>query len=156
LEWAILRIGSDSGEAVLSCAYSEDLRIRVVRYVEGGASRRSAAKLFGVSPSIAVKWLQRWHLKKSIAPNPVRGHRRAVLDKHTDWLMALVKEKSDITLAEISAKLTRRGVRVSLSTIWSFYDRHNFSFKKNRVRQRAGSSRRGGSPRALGSSAKAA
>jgi transposase len=124
--------------------------------VEGGASRRSAAKLFGVSPSIAVKWMQRWRLKKSIAPSPVRGHRRAVLDKQTDWLMELVKEKSDITLAEISAQLARRGVQVSLSTIWSFYDRHGFSFKKKRLRQRAGSSRRGDRPRALGSSAKAA
>jgi transposase len=132
------------------------LRIRVVRYVEGGASRRSAAKVFGVSPSIAVKWLQRWRLKKSIAPNPVRGHRRAVLEKHGDWLLDLVKEKSDITLAEISAKLARRGVRVSLSTIWSFYDRHDFSFKKKRLRQRAGSSRRGGRSRALGNRAKAA
>jgi transposase len=132
------------------------LRIRVVGYVEAGASRRAAAKLFGVSPSIAVKWLQRWRLKKSIAPSVVRGHRRAVLEKHTDWLMALVEEKSDITLVEISAKLARRGVRVSLSTIWSFYDRHDFSFKKKRVRQRAGSSRRGDSPRALGGRAKAA
>ena len=140
----------------MSRAYSEDLRIRVVRYVEAGASRRAAAKLFGVSPSIAVKWMQRWRLKKSIAPSPVRGHRRAVLDKQTDWLMELVKEKSDITLAEISAQLARRGVQVSLSTIWSFYDRHGFSFKKKRLRQRAGSSRRGDRPRALGSSAKAA
>ncbi len=139
----------------MSRAYSEDLRIRVVRYVEGGASRRAAAKLFGVSPSIAVKWLQRWRLKKSVAPSR-RGHRRATLEKYDDWLMELVKEKSDITLAEISAKLTRRGVRVSLSTIWSFYNRHDFSFKKKRVRQRAGSSRRGGGPRALGSRAKAA
>lgn len=140
----------------MSRAYSEDLRIRVVRYVEAGASRRAAAKLFGVSPSIAVKWLQRWRLKKSIAPSAVRGHRRAVLEKHADWLRALVEEKSDITLAEISAKLVRRGVRVSLSTIWSFYDRHGFSFKKKRLRQRAGSSRRGGSPRTLGGRTKAA
>lgn len=139
----------------MSRAYSEDLRIRVVRYVEGGASRRSAAKLFGVSPSIAVKWLQRWRLKKSVAPSR-RGHRRAVLDQHTDWLMDLVKKKPDITLAEIAAKLARRGVRVSLSTIWSFYDRHDFSFKKKHVRQRAGSSRRGSSPRALGRRTKAA
>jgi transposase len=140
----------------VSRAYSEDLRIRVVRYVEAGASRRAAAKLFGISPSIAVKWLQRWRLKKSIAPSAVRGHRRAVLEKHADWLMALVDEKPDITLVEIGTKLARRGVRVSLSTIWSFYDRHDFSVKKKPVRQRTGSPRCGGSPRALGGRAKAA
>jgi len=140
----------------MSRAYSEDLRIRLVRYVEGGASRRAAAKLFGVSPSIAVKWMQRWRTKKTMAPSPVRGHRRAVLDRHTDWLMDMVKDKPDITLAEISAKLSRRGVRVSLSTIWSFYDRHDFSFKKKRLRQRAGSPRRRSRPRALAKHAKAA
>lgn len=140
----------------MSRAYSEDLRIRLVRYVESGASRRSAAKVFGVSPSIAVKWMHRWRVKKSVAPSPVRGHRRAVLDKYGDWLLGLIPEKPDITLAEISTKLAGHGVRVSLSTIWSFYDRHDFSFKKKRLRQRAGPSRRGGRPRALAKRAKAA
>ncbi len=140
----------------MSRSYSEDLRIRLVRYVDGGASRRAAAKLFGVSPSIAVKWMQRWRMKRSVAPSPVRGHRPAVLDKHQGWLMELVKEMPDITLAEIGAKLALRGMRVSLSTIWSFYDRHGFSFKKKRLRSRAGSSRRGGRPRTLGRRAKAA
>ena len=140
----------------MSQAYSEDLRIRLVRYVEDGASRRAAAKVFGVSPSIAVKWMQRWRRTKSVAPSPVRGHRQAVLEGHADWLLELVKEKPDTTLAEISAKLTRRGVQASLSTIWSFYDRHDFSFKKKRLRQRAGSSRRSGRTRALGRRAKAA
>jgi transposase len=137
-------------------AYSQDLRVGLVRYVESGVSARSAAKVFGVSESSAIKWMQRWRREKSVAPNPVRGHRRAVLDRHTDWLMDLVKDKPDITLAEINAKLSRRGVRVSLSTIWSFYDRHDFSFKKKRLRQRAGSSRRGGRPRTLAKRAKAA
>ena len=140
----------------MSRAYSEDLRIRVVRHVEGGASRRAAAKLFGVSPSIAVKWMQRWRRTKSVAPSPVRGHRRAVLASHADWLLELVRAKSDITLSEIGTELAKRGVRVSLSTIWSFYDRHDFSFKKKPLRQRAGSSRRGSRTRALGSRAKAA
>lgn len=127
----------------MSRAYSLDLRVRLVRYVESGASRRAAARVFGVSPSIAVKWMQRWRLRKSVAPSPVRGHRRAVLAEHADWLLELVKEKSDITLAEIGAKLAKRGVRVSLSTIWSFYDRRKLSFKKKRLRQRTGPARRG-------------
>jgi len=140
----------------MSRAYSEDLRIRVVRYVEGGASARSAAKLFGVSASTSVKWMQRWRLKKSVAANPVRGHRRRLLDCHADWLLELVESKSDITLAEIRAKLRKRGVRVSLWTVWSFYDRREFSFKKKRLRQRAGSARRGVRPRALAHQSKAA
>jgi transposase len=140
----------------MSRRYSEDLRIRLVRLVENGSSRRAAAKLFGVSPSIAVKWMQRWRTRRSVAPSPVRGHRRQALAAHTDWLMQLMREKPDITLAEISAKLAKRGVGVSLSTIWTFYDRHGFSFKKKRLRQRTGSSRRGGGPRTLAKRSKAA
>jgi transposase len=137
-------------------AYSQDLRIRLVRYVESGVSARSAAKVFGVSESSAIKWMQRWRRQKSIAPNPVRGHRRRLLDSHADWLLEQIEIKTDITLAEIQARLKKRGVRVSLWTIWSFYDRHDFSFKKKRFRQRAGSSRRGGRPRALAKRPKAA
>lgn len=140
----------------MSRAYSEDLRIRLVRYVEGGASARSAAKLFGVSASTSVKWMQCWRVKKSVAPNPVRGHRRRLLDHHADWLLELIAAKTDITLAEIRAKLRKRGLRVSLWTVWSFYDRHDFSFKKKRLRIRAGPPRRSRGPRALASRSKAA
>jgi transposase len=137
-------------------AYSEDLRIGLVRYVEGGVSARSAAKVFGVSESSAIKWMQRWRRHKSVAPNPARGHRRRLLDDHADWLLELIQTRTDITLVEISAKLAQRGVQVSLWTVWSFYDRHEISFKKNRVRQRTGSSRRGSGARALARRAKPA
>lgn len=137
-------------------AYSEDLRVRLVRYVEGGVSARSAAKVFGVSESSAIKWMQRWRREKSVTPNPVRGHRRRLLDDHADWLLELIRIKTDITLDEIRVRLRKRGVRVSLWTVWSFYDRHDFSFKKKRLRQRAGSTRRRGRPRALAKRTKAA
>jgi transposase len=137
-------------------AYSEDLRIRLVRLVESGTSARSAAKLFGVSASTSVKWMQRWRRKKSVAPNPVRGHRRRLLEGHADWLLELIQAKNDLTLEEIRVRLKKRGVRVSLWTVWSFYQRQKMSFKKKRVCQRAGSRRRGDSPRTLASQSRAA
>lgn len=140
----------------MSRAYSEDLRIRLVQLVENGTSARSAAKLFKVSASTAVKWAQRWRQEKSVAPNPVRGHPRPLLDRHTDWLLELVTAKPDMTLEEIRARLRKRGVVVSLWTVWSFYERSRMSFKKNRIRQRAGSRRRGRRPRALESQSSAA
>lgn len=124
-------------------AYSQDLRIRLVRYVESGVSARSAAKVFGVSESSAIKWMQRWRREKSVAPNPVRGHRRSLLGAHAGWLLALIADKSDLTLKEIHARLEKRGVRVSLWTVWSFYERSGISFKKNAIRQRTGQARRG-------------
>ena len=111
-------------------AYSEDLRVRLVRLVESGTSARSAAKLFEVSASTAVKWMQRWRRERSVAPNPVRGHRRARLNGHSDWLLELIETKPDLTLEEIRMRLKKRGVRVSLWTVWSFYERQKMSFKK--------------------------
>ena len=40
--------------------YSKDLRERVIEAVEAGASRREAAERFDLSPSSAIKWVQRW------------------------------------------------------------------------------------------------
>jgi transposase len=137
-------------------AYSQDLRIRLVRYVEGGVSARAAAKVFGVSESSAIKWMQRWRRQGSVAPNPVRGHRHPLLESHTDWLLEVIEAKGDLTLEEIRVQLKKRGVRVSLWTVWSFYDRHGISFKKKRLRQRAGSHRRRGGAGPLERNAKAA
>ena len=39
--------------------YSAEMRERVIARVESGASRREAAEHFEISPSAAVKWLQR-------------------------------------------------------------------------------------------------
>jgi len=136
--------------------YSQDLRVRLVRYVEGGVSARAAAKVFGVSESAAIKWMQRWRRHGSVAPDPVRGHRRQLLESHCDWLLQVIETKTDLTLEEIRAQLTKRGVRVSLWTVWSFYDRHDISFKKKRLRQRTGPRRRGSGTGALESGAKAA
>jgi transposase len=140
----------------MSHAYSEDLRIRLVQRVENGSSARSAAKLFKVSASTAVKWVQRWRREKIVAPSPVRGHRRRLLDRHGDWLLELVATKPDLTLEEIRAHLRKRGVVVCLWTVWNFYKHSQMSFKKPRIRQRAGSRRRHRRPRAVESQSSAA
>jgi transposase len=137
-------------------AYSQDFRFGLVRYVEGGVSARAAAKVFGVSESSAIKWMQRWRRQGSVAPDPVRGHRRQLLESHAVWLLEVIETKTDLTLEEIRALLKKRGVRVSLWTVWSFYDRHDISFKKKRLRQRTGPRRRRGGTAALERHAKAA
>lgn len=80
----------------MSRPYSQDLRVRLVRYVEGGVSARAAAKVFGVSESSAIKWMQRWRRQGSVAPNPVRGHRRQLLASHSDWLLKVIETKIDL------------------------------------------------------------
>ena len=53
-------------EAQMAGAYSEDLRVRLVRAVSGGMSARAAARLFEVSESSGVKWAQRFRQTGSI------------------------------------------------------------------------------------------
>jgi transposase len=41
--------------------YSQDLRDRVIdAVVQGGMSRRGAAARFGISESVAIKWVERF------------------------------------------------------------------------------------------------
>jgi transposase len=60
--------------------YSQDLRMRVVEAVEGGASRRAAAELYEISPSIVVIWMQRFSRTGSIEAKPSGGSVSAL-----DW-----------------------------------------------------------------------
>ena len=51
-------------------AYSEDLRIRLVRKVASGMSRRQAAAYFEVSPSSAVRFARRYEDEGTVAVKP--------------------------------------------------------------------------------------
>jgi transposase len=124
-------------------AYSSDLRQRVIGAVAGGVSATSAAKVFSVSASSAIKWVRQWRLDGRTVPSCLRGHRRAVLEPHAAWLLDLIGARSDITLEQVRVALRERDIVVSIATVWSFYDRHGISFKKKRLRHRAGSARRG-------------
>ena len=56
---------------------SEDLRIRVIRAVEGGMSRNAAARHFGVSIASAVRWMDEYLRTGRTAPRPRGGARRS-------------------------------------------------------------------------------
>ena len=122
-------------------ALSADLRKRVIEAVDGGMSRRAAATRFGIGPSTAIKWVQRWRATGSRAPRrsggDVRSHR---IDACGETIMALVEQTPDITLAEIADHLERsHGLRVAPCTVWRFFARHGVTHKKRR-RMRASSS----------------
>jgi transposase len=126
-------------------ACSQDLRERVLEAVEMGASRREAAERFEVSPSSAVKWMQRWRETGSIAAKP-NGGSISPLEQHASWLLKLIEEQPDLTLDEIVAAMRKRRIAGSRSAVWRFFARHGISFKKEPARSGAGPSRRG--PRA--------
>ena len=88
--------------------YSLDLRERVVRAVEAGASCHEAAAAFEVGVSSAIRWVARWRRTGSVAAKPMGG-KRSPLDAHKDWLLALIAAEPDLTLQEIRGRLRARG-----------------------------------------------
>lgn len=123
--------------------YGMDLRDRVVAAVEAGESRRSAARRYGVSASVAVKWLQRVAATGSVKPAKMGGYRRPALEGERDWLLARIAEKADVTVRGLSAELVDRGVKASPYAVWSFFRREGLTFKKKPARGRTGSTGRG-------------
>jgi transposase len=113
---------------------SEDLRIRVIRAVEGGLSRNAAAHRFGVSIASAVRWMAAYLESGQTAPKPRGGDRRSGrIEAQSDLLMSAISETPDITLAELRQRLIdERGEVFAISTIHDFYRRHGVTFKKRR------------------------
>lgn len=123
----------------MSKPLSQDLRERLIAAVEGGQSRRSAARRFGVAASTAIKWLDQWQREGRVSAKPVGGDRHSHrMEAYATEILALVAKTPDITLAEIAAYLEAEyGVQAAQSTVWRLLDRHGMTFKKNGARKRA-------------------
>ncbi len=112
---------------------SQDLRARIVRAVAEGSSIRQAAARFDVSPSSAIKLMQRVRRTGSTAPAKIGGYRRPLLDGHEALLRELTTAKPGITLVEIKGALAERGIEAGhISTIWTTLRRLGLSHKKSR------------------------
>jgi transposase len=118
-------------------SYSAEMRERVIARVGSGASRREAAEHFEISPSAAIKWLQRWNDDGSAASIP-RGGSTSPLEKQANWLLALVAEQPDLTLDEVLVAMRKRRIAGSRTALWRFFARHKITFKKKPARGGAG------------------
>ena len=112
---------------------SLDLRERIVAAVEQGSSIREAARRFAVSPSAAIKLMQRVRATGSAAPSRFGGHRRPLLAPYEADIRRLARSDPDSTLAELQAALARRlGIVAGLSTIHNALRRFGLPLKKSR------------------------
>ena len=138
----------------MSRGHSFDLRARAIALIEGGMSRRAAARQLMISESSAIKWWSRLAATGSFAEKPGGKIDASPLDVHAAWLLALIAREPDLTLVEISARLLQeRQTRGGASSVWRFFNRHGISFKKNRARQRAEPGGRGQGARRMEKSA---
>ena len=112
-------------------AYSQDLRDRVIDAVESdGISRRVAARRFGVSDSIAVKWLERLKRHGSRTPVGHGGHRASKLMPHREFLEAARAAKPDTTLQALCDRLLKEhGVKTDTGMMSRFFRRIGVTYK---------------------------
>ena len=89
--------------------YSYDLRVRVIELIETGSSRREAAELYGISPSVVIIWAQRWKQTGSISAKPSGGS-ISPLEEHAEFLLGLIVEQPDLTLDEVVVAMSKAGI----------------------------------------------
>jgi transposase len=98
----------------------------VIEDIGTGASRREAAERYGISPSIVVIWAQRFE-KTGRVDAKTNGGSTLPLEKHAEFLLAVIAEQPDSTLDEIVAAMGKRRIAGSRSAVWGFFDRRNIS-----------------------------
>ena len=114
-------------------AYGLDLRQRVIESIEAGLSTRAAARRYSVGESTAGRWHRRWRATGSVRPGRQGNPGGSLLDAHQAFILKLVDETVDISLAEIAERLAaEREVTVDPSTIWYFFRRRAITYKKRR------------------------
>lgn len=112
---------------------SLDLRELLVEAVENGSSIRQAARRYSVSPSAAIKLIQRVEATGSLEPEPSGGRKSLSLEPYSEALATIVETDHDITLVKIQAELERRfNVTAGLSTIHRMLRRLGLRLKKSR------------------------
>jgi transposase len=99
-------------------------------------SCNAAAGVYDVAISTVIKLMQRWKDTGSYEAKPMGGYRGHKLSEHKDLVQRLIKEKPDITLAELRARLKAHKIKVGQTSVFRFLKYLNLSYKKNRSRQR--------------------
>ena len=115
-------------------AYGQDLRDRVIEAGLTGSSVRQAAVRFGVGFSTAIGWVKRLCVEGVRSARRQGRPRGSKLDPHREFLLSRLEDEPDLTIEKMQELLCEeRGVRASLSTIWTFLDRADQTFKKKSV-----------------------
>lgn len=114
-------------------ATSNDLRVRLVRGIASGKSRRAVAAQFEVAPSTAVRIQARYEATGSVESAPLgRPKGSGKLGPYRDTLIAKVKSQPDITMPALAAWLeAEHGVTADPSNLSKLLCKAGFSYKKN-------------------------
>jgi transposase len=110
---------------------SNDLRLRLVEFVEEGHSRREAAARFRTAASSAVNVMKLWKDTGSVSPRPRGGFRHGKLKPHRAFILEFVAEQPDITMPELAvALLAEKNIKIDPSNLSKFLIGCGLSYKK--------------------------
>jgi transposase len=112
---------------------SHDLRLRMVRGIADGKSRRAVAAQFEVAPSTAVRLQAHYAATGSIEPaKQGRPAASGKLGPYRDVIVDKVKAQPDVTMPELAAWLEgEHGVTVDPSNLSKLLCREGFTYKKS-------------------------
>lgn len=111
---------------------SNDLRLRVVKFVEAGHSRHEAARQFSTSVSFVVNLMTLYVKTGSVVPRPRGGLRHSKLNQHRVFILRQVERQDDVTMPELAACLAKsKSVQVAAATLSRWLIANGLSFKKN-------------------------
>src|SRR5215211_1022141 len=97
--------------------YSLDLRERIVRAVDAGATQAAVAEAFSVGRATVQRYVAQ-RRRGSLAPRPIPGRAARIGPAQVPALRAQVEASPDATLAEHCARWAgAHGVRVSIATM---------------------------------------
>ena len=116
--------------------YSLDLRERIVRAVDAGATQTAAAETFGVGRATVQRYVAQRRRRGSLAPRPLPGRAARIGPPQAAALRAQLDASPDATLAEHCDRWTggraAHGVRVSVATMQRTIARLGWTRKKRR------------------------
>ena len=112
---------------------SNDLRVRMVRGIAAGKSRRAVAAQFEVAPSTAVRVQARYAATGSVEPaRQGRPKGSGKLGPCREAIVNKVKAQPDITMPDLATWLeAQHGVTVDPSNLSKLLCKEGFSYKKN-------------------------
>jgi putative transposase len=119
--------------------YSEDLRERALARLAAGETIREIGKALGVDPSCVPKWAKRKRETGSIAPAPIGGLKPRTLSGDIALWLGERLQAGPFTTRGLTGELAQRGIKTDRRAVWTFVREQGLSFKKDCVRQRAGS-----------------
>ena len=122
----------------MEMAYSEDLRERVIAYVQEGHTQKSACKVFKVGRTALKRWTKRYSETGNLADKkPQRSYKKIDPEK----LSAYMKEHPDAYLREIAEVFgfTGEAVRQALVKL-SITRKKKLKYSENAMKMHDGNS----------------